>query len=849
MRGLRRQLTAFLVLVGILVFLWGGILYAGVDQVGRATATLRDRVEPLGRNTDALGVTMVNTERAWSELRRGESARQRILFNRGAHSTGRLFADARTLATSGDWPELYKDIDAVQSRWDAWLAAARRGLPSGSAGGQSAGPRPAGRLSTGDDEEAGLAPGTGALPPGAGVTSDPRERERLAAARTAALFDQALAGQRALERRVDNARRESLARAWALNGSVRWLGVLSVVGVLAAVGGIGMSLRRAVAIPASALRRASGRLAAGDLTTPVRVPAANELSEVAGDLEVMRRRLVGRIAALNQLRQLSARVAGATSMQQLCEVALAGLAGEVGATRATLAVTGDSPADDHLTLRGLAGLPEADLDEYMAKAAEAVAGPLPDQRLLAGDVVGISDLLEEAEWPGHTVARPGALGELAELLGVRGAALLPLQFQGRLLGVLGLYWEDSHELEAGEEALLGLAGNQLASALSAALRYEEAERSAGEAKAVFYAMADGVVLTDPSGRVTALNSAMTQLCGLTEDQARGRPVSEIVVLADQHGRRLDQDERPLSVALASGDPVTAPLGLHLLADGRRLPVAVSAAPVLDPEGRVAGGVDVVRDVSREREVDEVKDALISTVSHELRTPLTLIHGFAELLVEREMDAGRRRLAADEILQASHRLGRLIDDLLSVSRADSGRLVVERRPFDLGELIDRTVSPFREVTSGHELRVEVDQELPHVDGDPDRVEQVLTNLLSNAIKYAPGGGEIVVAARLDEGQARVDVRDRGIGLTPRDIDGLFNRFYRVDRDEVRATGGTGLGLYISKRLVEGHGGRIWAESEPGQGSTFSFTLPPAGGRHAARPGEPGQSPQRPKEGRG
>jgi PAS domain S-box-containing protein len=444
---------------------------------------------------------------------------------------------------------------------------------------------------------------------------------------------------------------------------------------------------------------------------------------------------------------------------------------------------------------------------------------------------------------------PGALGELAELLGVRGAALLPLQFQGRLLGVLGLYWEDSHELEAGEEALLGLAGNQLASALSAALRYEEAERSAGEAKAVFYAMADGVVLTDPSGRVTALNSAMTQLCGLTEDQARGRPVSEIVVLADQHGRRLDQDERPLSVALASGDPVTAPLGLHLLADGRRLPVAVSAAPVLDPEGRVAGGVDVVRDVSREREVDEVKDALISTVSHELRTPLTLIHGFAELLVEREMDAGRRRLAADEILQASHRLGRLIDDLLSVSRADSGRLVVERRPFDLGELIDRTVSPFREVTSGHELRVEVDQELPHVDGDPDRVEQVLTNLLSNAIKYAPGGGEIVVAARLDEGQARVDVRDRGIGLTPRDIDGLFNRFYRVDRDEVRATGGTGLGLYISKRLVEGHGGRIWAESEPGQGSTFSFTLPPAGGRHAARPGEPGQSPQRPKEGRG
>jgi signal transduction histidine kinase len=269
---------------------------------------------------------------------------------------------------------------------------------------------------------------------------------------------------------------------------------------------------------------------------------------------------------------------------------------------------------------------------------------------------------------------------------------------------------------------------------------------------------------------------------------------------------------------------------------------VRAAPMLAPDGRVAGGVTVVRDVAREREVDEVKDALISTVSHELRTPLTLIHGFAELLVEREMDPGRRRLAADEILQASRRLGRLIDDLLSVSRADSGRLVLAPRPFDLGPLIDRTVSPFRAATSSHSIQVELGDGLPTVHGDPDRIEQVLTNLVSNAIKYSPEGGEITVTAQVTEpgGQPQgpqanprsvtVSVRDSGIGMSDRDMEGLFNRFYRVDRDEVRVTGGTGLGLYISRRLIEEHGGRIWAESEPGDGSVFSFTLPTAG-RHA------------------
>jgi signal transduction histidine kinase len=216
-----------------------------------------------------------------------------------------------------------------------------------------------------------------------------------------------------------------------------------------------------------------------------------------------------------------------------------------------------------------------------------------------------------------------------------------------------------------------------------------------------------------------------------------------------------------------------------------VPVAVSSAPIFDARGRVVGGVDVIRDVSREREIDEVKSALISTVSHELRTPLTLIHGFAELLVLRDMPAERQRSSAVEILDASRRLARLIDDLLSVSRMESGRLVLDPRPLDLAAVVERILSPFRAMAARHTLRTKLPTSLPVVWGDPDKVEQILTNLVGNAIKYSPGGGEVLVTVEHDGDTVQVSVRDQGIGMSPRDMGQLFEKFYRVDREEGRS----------------------------------------------------------------
>ena len=356
--------------------------------------------------------------------------------------------------------------------------------------------------------------------------------------------------------------------------------------------------------------------------------------------------------------------------------------------------------------------------------------------------------------------------------------------------------------------------------------YQQAERAAREARAALDTVTEGLVLTDPEGRVTAMNRAAEQLCGWTEAEARGRPHAEVLPLVDEHGRPVPPGERWLGCALRAGEPrCDQGAKLELVArDGRRLPVACSAAPVLSAAGDVIGGVGVARDVSREREVDEMKSSLIATVSHELRTPLTLIRGFAELLALRELPAERRRVALEEILEASRRLSRLIDDLLSASRMESGRLVLNPRPLDVAALVERALSPFRAMAGAHVFRAELERDLPMVWGDPDKVEQVLINLVGNAVKYSPRGGEVLVAVRRDGEFVEVRVRDQGIGISPGEMAHLFEKFYRADRDEVRCVGGTGLGLYITRRLVEMHGGSVWAESRPGEGSTFFFTLP-------------------------
>jgi signal transduction histidine kinase len=229
-------------------------------------------------------------------------------------------------------------------------------------------------------------------------------------------------------------------------------------------------------------------------------------------------------------------------------------------------------------------------------------------------------------------------------------------------------------------------------------------------------------------------------------------------------------------------------------------------------------------LERLREFDRLKDEFIAIVSHELRTPLTSVYGAAVTLHEHTLDERRRSMLLDIISTESARLARLLDDILWVSRLDSGRaepFITRVEPLPLtAEIVDATRT---HLPSGLSVELRHDAAEPAVAADPDKLRQVLVNLIENAVKYS-GAGRIEVRLQRRNGKMRFSVRDEGLGIPLEQQDRVFEKFYRLDPDMTQGVGGTGLGLYICRELIEGMAGEIWVESEPGRGSTFSFELP-------------------------
>ena len=330
----------------------------------------------------------------------------------------------------------------------------------------------------------------------------------------------------------------------------------------------------------------------------------------------------------------------------------------------------------------------------------------------------------------------------------------------------------------------------------------EAESRADAARALEHVQ-DGVVLTDTEGRVRFLNPAATALAG----SERPQRLRDLLPGVDEIAPH-EHDGGDAFVL-----PIETPAGERWLA----------VTGVDFGEGRVYA----LRDITEERAVESLRAEFVATASHELRTPLTAVYGAARTLLRRDIELSppRRRDFLEMIANESERLSRIVDDILLANRLDAGAVDIATERCDPYALASSVVDATRaRAPSNIELRLDASPELPEIAADPDRLRQVLVNILDNAIKYSPDGGEVALSLRGNGERVRFEVRDEGLGFPETERERVFQRFHRLDPDQRRGIGGTGLGLYISRELVERMDGRIWAESEPGRGAAFFFELP-------------------------
>ena len=351
---------------------------------------------------------------------------------------------------------------------------------------------------------------------------------------------------------------------------------------------------------------------------------------------------------------------------------------------------------------------------------------------------------------------------------------------------------------------------------------EQLERLEVSLDVIVHTMADGLIVTNADRCVVLVNPGAERLLGLGEAERIGRPASEVFA-----GTPVE----PLVARIGDVGPgAQLQTELRVIVGDEARYVRADVRPVgADDGGHTQGHVLLLSDITDLRRLDDLKSELISFVSHELKAPLTAVKGYAGSLLSTSLNLERE--TQEEFLREIDgevdRLSRLIDSFLDISKLDAGRPIeIVPVSFALGDLIRQAVQIQLAVSNRCIPTVEVPEDLGSVTADRDKVLQVLTNLLSNAVKYSPAGRPVVVSAERLPGAVRVHVTDRGLGMSPEQIENMFVPYYRIRDAKRKAIRGTGLGLYLSKHLVEAHGGQIGCESEEGVGSTFWFTIPDA-----------------------
>jgi PAS domain S-box-containing protein len=331
---------------------------------------------------------------------------------------------------------------------------------------------------------------------------------------------------------------------------------------------------------------------------------------------------------------------------------------------------------------------------------------------------------------------------------------------------------------------------------------------------------DVITILNPDGRVRYISPSVQRWLGYEPEQLERKPLVMLLHPDDE-----EKGKEVLATLLCEPESMRA-FELRWQHKSGSWQVFDTVAQNLLDDSAVGGIFLSSRDITERKEVEQLKDELVSTVSHELRTPLTSLRGFAELMLNRNFTPNEQREFLTIIHSEALRLSNLIDDFLDIQRIESGCQTYHFADAQLFPLLQDALTLFSHAEGKHSFVLDFPPTLPVVSVDADRIRQILSNLLSNAVKFSPHGGTVTVRARHKGECVVIAIIDEGIGIPADAIPHLFQKFFRVDNTETRRIGGTGLGLALVKQIVEAHKGQVWVESTQGKGSIFFFSLPVA-----------------------
>jgi PAS domain S-box-containing protein len=569
---------------------------------------------------------------------------------------------------------------------------------------------------------------------------------------------------------------------------------LRLSGVLVLLGGIVIAvlyvISKRLAQPMELMASAAESIARGNLDRPVPDSGKDEIGVLAASFERMRTSLQSRIDEMDLLLAVSQRVASSFDLNDFLPPILEGMRELTKANIVRLVIAPERGGDVRLEVYQAGKDPGnwASLDRQILSLSRERGQFILENPSRAQAVLNVNGLRES----------------IAALMA------LPIQNEDKYVGTIWLGHRQPHVFSANEINLFSIIGGQLGVAITNAHLYHQAEAERMRLKAVLGATPDAVLVTDQEGQIVLANPAAETVLRVKPEQALGKPAAEVVDVPDVVDLLLKSER----------ETHTGEIDLN---EDRVL--FASVTPIEGNGAGATGKVCVLWDITHYKKLDMLKSDFVATVSHDLRMPLTLMRGYVKMLSMVGATNSQQRDYIEKILQSADQMTRLVDNLLDLGRIEAG-LGLKPEEIEVEGIINDVIHAYRPQAVNKQVSMSIDigQDLTSITADATLLRQALANLVENAIHFSKTNGRVTIRARQEKDHLLLSVEDTGLGIAPADQARLFEKFYRVRKQDGEERTQSGLGLAIVKSIVEQHGGRVTVESRLGAGSTFTMEIP-------------------------